>query len=127
MPTAEDARTVEIVPNYEDEVRFLKQLTRCYVIDNTALAAQQFGQRRLLREVFGSLIEAVNDGKYRNVLPPRFRHHLAHETDKGEQAVAKNVRVVADTVASLTEDELVALHKRLTGASWGLVTNQIVL
>lgn len=104
---------------FEDEVRFLKQLTRRYVIDNTALAGQQFGQRKVLKELFEDLHEAAKSLKLRNVFPHRSRHLL-------NESGGSYPRVVADALASMTEAEAVALHKRLRGIDGGTVMNPIV-
>lgn len=104
---------------FEDEVRFLKQLTRRYVIENTALAGQQFGQRKILKELFEDLHDAAKNPHLRNVFPHRSRH-LLNETG------AQYPRAIADALASMTEAEVVALHKRLRGIDGGTVMNPIV-
>jgi len=111
--------TLEIEPEYEHEVRFLKGITRCFVIDNTALAAQQHGQRRVLEELFTDLYDAANVPSKRALFPHRTRHLLTTKTENPP-------RVVADTIACMTEEEVVALHRRLRGIDGGTVLNPIV-
>jgi dGTPase len=110
---------VDIVPKRNDEVRILKQITRDFVIRNTALAAQQRGQRRLIEELFQDLKEDVATGKPR-FCPAKFRHLIDTE------APSTHARAVADCIASLTETEATALHARLRGYSSGSILDPIV-
>lgn len=102
----------------QDEVRLLKQIARDYIIASPSLAAQQMGQKRILKSLFADFIEEIERGKPK-VLPRRF-HHLV---GNGELTHA---RVAADCVASLTEGEAVGLHMRLHGLSSGSVLDPIV-
>ncbi len=119
-PTSNDSRTVEIKQDLEDEVRILKQLTRHYVIDNPALAAQQHGQRRVLSELFDTFIDALNKKANQRIIPARFEHLIESSTSAEDKA-----RLAADCIASMTEDEALALHRRLMGTAAGSVLNPI--
>lgn len=118
QPEGDDDPCVAIIPNLQDEVRVLKQITRDYVIQNPALAAQQRGQRRILKELFKDLKKDLKSGKPR-YLPIKFKH-LA------EDGHTSPARSVADCIASLSEAEAVALHARLRGHSAGSVLDPIV-
>ena len=108
------------VPNeLLDEIRFLKAITWYFVIDSTALAAQQHGQRRILRELFEDLMAAATDPENRRLFPHRTRHLL-------EDAAVQSSRAVADTISGMTEEEVVALHKRLRGLDGGTMMNPII-
>ncbi|MDC0720666.1 deoxyguanosinetriphosphate triphosphohydrolase family protein [Nannocystis bainbridge] len=117
--TSVEEKRVTKPPEFEDEVRFLKQITWRYVIENTALAGQQFGQRKILSELFHDLHEIARSPKLRNAFPHRSRHLLSEEG-------IQYPRAVADALASMTEAEVVALHMRLRGIDGGTVLNPIV-
>ena len=108
--------TVVIDPEYEMEVKILKELTWEYVINSPALATQQYGQRRLIEDLFEILTDAASDSDF-SVFPPRFSERL-EETEASDRQV---IRTVADYISSMTERQAIELHQRLTGASIGSV------
>ncbi len=110
------AQATIIAPEYEMEVRILKELTWEYVINNPALATQQYGQSRLVSDLFEILTDAASDSDF-SVFPPRFSEHL-EETEASERHV---IRTVADYISGMTERQAIELHQRLTGASLGSV------
>lgn len=102
------------------EVLILKQITRDYIIQNPTLAAQQHGQKRIIRELFEAIQDGYNDKLgYPEFLPVRLRY--LSEIDGGTHA-----RMIADCVASLSETEAMALHARLMGTAAGSVLDPIV-
>jgi len=111
--------------NLQDEVLVLKGITRLYAHRNPALAAQQFGQRRILRELFQDLSRVLQDKELHDVVPVKFRH-LVMEWQKGKDREARMARVVADCIASMTEEEAILLHQRLRGIFVGSVLNPII-
>ena len=68
QPTSENPRTVEIDPQYEQQVTMLKELTWHYIINAPALATQQHGQRKMIRSLFECFFTAGKKGK-RSALP----------------------------------------------------------
>ena len=114
-----NGNSVSIPEDEADEVLILKQITRDYIINNPALAAQQKGQERILQSLFECLFEDSQNEppKY---LPIRLRY--LWDID-GAQTPA---RFVSDCIASLTEGEAVALHGRLHGIASGSVLDPIV-
>lgn len=115
----EHGRTVAINQDAADEVRVLKYFARHYVISLPALAAQQHGQKKIIRELFGIFQTEGRTGKL-SLFPARLRY--IWEDNKDE----KPARLAADCVASLTENEAYRLHNRLTGVESGLVLDPIV-
>ncbi len=101
-----------------DEVRLLKYFARHYVIGLPALHAQQYGQKRIIRDLFAIFL---SEGKARNfkLFPARLRYIWEDNADKP-------ARLAADCVASLTENEAYQLHHRFTGTNSGLVLDPIV-
>ncbi len=123
VPTAASDRYVIIERQSKIEIFVLKQLTWHYVINNTALAAQQYGQRRIIRELFEMLNDAAASNEL-DVFPASFRELLV-EDDK-YKSTEERVRVIADLLSGMTEQQVVAVHQRLTGASLGTVMDSIV-
>jgi len=109
---------VLITEDAADEVRLLKYFARHYVIGLPAFYAQQYGQNRIIRELFAIFL---SEGKASNLklFPARLRYIWEDNADKP-------ARLAADCVASLTENEAYQLHHRFTGADSGLVLDPIV-
>lgn len=93
----------------------LKELTWTYVIEASSLAAQQHGQKRIIRELFGIYRDSAASRKSWNIFPTFYRERL--EEVRGEEAEAH--RTCVDMIASMTERQAVAMHHRLTGQSHG--------
>lgn len=98
------------------QVDMLKQLTWHYVIDRPELAAQQFGQRRIIKGLFDIYSEeALGSTANRDrlgIFPANYREELDRETSEEGK-----VRYVVDLIASMTEQQAAALFHRLTGIS----------
>jgi dGTPase len=112
------------------EVDVLKELTWFYVIQHPSLAAQQYGQRRIIRDLFGIFGEATRapaDEWVRKVLPNRFSDALRELETKSEPTyTVTRIRLAADAVASLTEQQAIDIHSRLTGHDTRSVFDPIV-
>ena len=119
-PKREDAKTVCFDEALVDEVRILKQITRDYIIGSPTLAAQQHGQKRVIKELFEAICSDLENGQeYPSFLPVRLRYLR-------EIAGTSTTRFVADCIASLSEAEAIGLHARLTGSVTGSVLDPIV-
>jgi dGTPase len=110
---------VSITLEAEDEVRLLKHFARHYVISLPALHAQQYGQKRIVRDLFKIFLEEGKAGNFK-LFPARLRYIWEDNCED------KPARLAADCVASLTENEAYQLHRRLTGFESGLVLDPIV-
>ncbi len=97
-------------------LRFCQRLVWYYVIDNPALATQQYGQRRVVRSLFDVYVNATRKKK-RNIIPPRYHAQLDAAADD-----AALVRLAADIIASFTDHQANLMFGRITGASPGSVT-----
>jgi dGTPase len=87
----------------------LKELVWCYVIDRPGLATQQHGKRRIVSE----LMRWTYDDPH--LLPPSRIEELELHGDR--------LRAAADHVASLTEGQIIALHRRMSGTNLGSITD----
>jgi dGTPase len=97
----------------------LKALTWFYVIYNPALATQQFGQRKMIRElfeIFGNAASA-NDEQELNIIPFAFRDEI-YESKHDSAALT---RIVTDMISGMTEQSLTKLYRRLTGVDMGSI------
>ena len=121
-PTKEDGQPcVSINQDFLREVTTLKQLTWIYVIEAPALATQQYGQRRLIADLFDILTNAAAENDF-GVFPPRFSESLRDALpNAGNHADREIARTVSDYISGMTEREAVELHRRLSGASLGSV------
>jgi dGTPase len=119
VPTREDDRFVQIKPLQNTEVRILKALTWFYVIYNPALATQQFGQRKMIRELFDIFANAATskEEQERNIIPFAFRD----EIDEQKENSAALTRIVTDMISGMTEQGLMKLYRRLTGVDMGSI------
>jgi dGTPase len=119
VPTGPNQRFVDIENLQSIQVRILKALTWFYVIYNPALATQQYGQRKMIRElfeIFGNAAAATKEEE-RNIIPLAFRDEISD--NKGNSAAL--ARIVADMVSGMTEQGLIKLYRRLTGIDMGSI------
>ncbi|MGW0732156.1 dGTP triphosphohydrolase [Streptomyces sp. NPDC002851] len=91
----------------------LKELVWAYVIDRPALATQQHGKRRVVSELLRWSHQSPE------LLPPDRAEELQLHGD--------GLRAAADHVASLTEGQALALHRRLSGTGLGSVNDNVWL
>lgn len=115
----ESPECINIDARSTDEVLLLKYFARHYVIGLPALKAQQYGQQRIIRDLFDIFLSEGKSGNL-DLFPRRLR--FIWEDYVG----AKNSRLAADCIATLTENEVYQLHRRLTGSDSGLVLDPIV-
>jgi dGTPase len=105
----------------DKEVMMLKELTWRYVIQNPALETQQYGQRRVIKDLFHIFADAaVSRGSSNNlgIFPIDYQEQL---TVAGEEH--ERLRLISDFIASMTEQQAFVMHRRLTGVAPGSVTD----
>lgn len=104
------------------EVDTLKLVMKHFVFGHPALAAQQHGQRRVVRDLFQTFWSAAKSADEQNqkLLPLQFREMLQSAGDDTARA-----RLVADLIAGLTERDAISIHQRLTGSALGTVLDSI--
>jgi dGTPase len=108
---------LDLRPEYMKELSVLKYLMRFYVFCNPVLLPQQFGQRRVVRDLFDYFYAAAQSARDRNVLPTGVRELF--EEDDSLDAGARAARAAADTVAGMTELEALAMHRLVVGVEAG--------
>lgn len=126
--TGNTARVV-MPKDHEQEIAVLKQLMVHYVFRNPALAAQQHGHRRIVRELFHAFYLAAHQDDPGSILPAGLRDLLVTLLDEArsdDESAQIRTRIAADSVASLTEQEAIALHRRLSGFDGRAVRDPIL-
>jgi dGTPase len=115
-----DGPLLIIPPFLRYRVEVLKQLTWFYVIENPAIKLQQQGQRKVVRDLFRAYYRATDssDRDLGGIFPESHRHLLDDAPDKGGRA-----RVIADLISSMTERQLLMIHRKLTGIELGSITD----
>ncbi len=115
-----------IPPKSRRDVSVMKELVWHYVIEKPALASQQHGQVKIVRTLFEIFHEAADPAKPNvspALLPAQTAEHLQTVSDSSPGQIT---RAVVDSICSLTEDQAIRLHARLTGVSLGSVIDQLL-
>lgn len=126
-------RKVLLTMSSRAEIRILKELTRCYVIENESLATQQYGKRRIIRKLFKAYMDAIERGRADSkfILPEAWettRNAIEEDLGKTTTNVTlthANARFVADIISGLSDREAITLYNRLMGINFGSVLDKI--
>jgi dGTP triphosphohydrolase len=102
------------------EVKMLKEMTWQYVIKNSALSGQQFGQKQIITKLFEIYREAIDsrDPDNWDILPARDRNALRSmpkEYQGGHLPPIVVARLAADAIAGMTDQQALLMYHRLTG------------
>jgi dGTPase len=104
------------------EVAMLKELVWSYVIEGPSLASQQYGQQRIIRELFAIFADASSDPESQRIFPAYYRERLEQA---GEDESEKK-RTCIDLLAGMTEKQAVSIHQRLTGSLLGSALEDVL-
>lgn len=117
-----------ISPQFRMEITMLKELTWHYVIKNPSLACQQHGQRTVIRTLFEIYADAWKSGKKRwSIFPPCMHDALTDLASKYREIPDEvGFRVVADTIAWMTDHQALQMYNRLAGVLPGSVLDPIL-
>jgi dGTPase len=118
-------RTVRINEWYREEVDLLKELTWHYVIESPSLSTQQHGQQQVIRQLFSEFLDAAESKNY-SMFPAGYQEELERVDGEG-QGKRGQTRVVVDYIASMTEQQALKMHQRVTGISLGSVLDPSAL
>lgn len=108
---------LEIAPELQAQILFLKRLVWVYVIHQQRLASQQCGVRRIVQTLFDHYRDAATP-KNAHLLPARFRPMVERQIDS-------TARIAADVIASLTDAEALAIYRRVSGVDLGSIHDLI--
>lgn len=103
----------DIAQGMKDEVRVLKDLTWCYIIERPSLAVIQEGHRQIIDTLYGMYSEALRSENL-SLFPPAYRERAANA-----QSDADKERVVIDLIAGMTETSATELYKQRLGVARG--------
>lgn len=103
-------------------VTMLKQLTWHYVILNPSLRSKQWGQEKVLTELFTIYAAAANEPK-RGV---RLFPYAYHDLLRSAVSDSDRIRLVTDMIASMTEEQASRMYLRLVGVSSGSALDHLV-
>jgi dGTPase len=104
-------------------VAVLKALTKRFVIKSPLLGTQQHGQRRIVRTLYETYRDALTSKDAVELVPQRWSEEAAEVAGGDEKLRA---RCSADIVASMTEEEALRTHHRLTGISPGSFLDPVI-
>ncbi len=88
----------------------LKELTWRYVINDPAMAAQQYGQRRAIRTLFDCFHTAACKDNLK-IFPKYYQEKMGGVTPN------EKTRLVVDLIAGMTERQCCGMYERMTGTS----------
>ncbi len=126
LPPGEGRDCLSVPDEHRLQVALLKELIGVYVIDNPALAAHEYGQRQVIRGLFDVFYEAAT-GREWKMFPPQFRDEAEDILEKQRDFTPPRcARLVADTIASMTDEQALRMHQRLTGQSLGPALDPIM-
>ena len=108
--TSSDGRSVQINEAAVRQTTMLKQLTWHYVIEHSDLATIQYGQRKMIRELFEVFFGAIEKKKLK-LFPIGFEELILSSPS------VPSARWTADYISGLTEREVLRLHHRLMNPS----------
>jgi dGTPase len=90
------------------------------------------GIKKIVKELYEILFNSTEeDSDYRGIIPSPFdeKVELLHAGQLRPQKIdvkTYRARIVADIIASMTEQQAMELYERVTGRSPGLVTDRII-
>ena len=80
----------------------------------------------MIEGLFDDLLDIVSTKNKRVAVPWKWQDSVNDEWDGGEDDRVAQVRLVADMISDMTEEEAIAMYQRLRGIQAGSVFNRIV-
>nr|WP_225444576.1 dNTP triphosphohydrolase [Pseudomarimonas arenosa] len=114
--------SISLAEEHDHQTNFLQRLVWDYVILSPRLSTQQTGQVRVVRHLARHFHEALTGGELAKV-PTRFRA-TADELYQGKNQQTLS-RLAIDIVASLSEAEALAIHRKIMGQASGSVLDLV--
>ena len=100
-----------VPPGHREVCELLKDILWCYVVDRPTMSSLRHGKQRIVGELLTWTFHAPE------LLPVERVEELEEHGDP--------LRAAADHVASLTEGQAIALHRRLSGVALGSVSDNV--
>jgi dGTPase len=106
------------------EVTLLKELTWTYVIENPELIGIQHGQKRIIKFLVEAFLNAAKEKEW-SLFPMYVRERALQRKQEIDNNPAERVRLIADVVSSLTENQAIDIYQRLSGQRLGTILGRI--
>ena len=122
---------IEVPTEVRTEIDVLQLLTRIYVIDSPAVQSQRYGQRRMIREIFHVFLEEASRPESAahprtqslRIFPPLWQERIEAQRHSNQAEIK---RILADLIASMTEQQVCDTYDKLTGRGQGSAVEPIV-
>jgi dGTPase len=125
----ERGESVRYPDDIRTEVFIFKQLIWYYVIESPALAAHQLGQQKAVRTLFHEFNQAAIEKRWA-LFPPFFRERgqalHGERATNGELPAEDRVRLISDTIASMTDRQALLIYQQFTGISASSMLDPVV-
>lgn len=109
-------------------IALLREVTRFYVHRNAGLVAQQHGSRRVIRLLFDTFRDHAERRDFA-IFPEQFRDIISDdrilERYSPPGAGPPHLRLISDTICSLTDGQAILMYNRLTGAGPGVIFDPV--
>jgi len=127
VPDSPDTDFVDIDEKEAATVTMLKELTWYYVINNPALATQQYGQQQMIKKLFEVFSRAAADPEELKIFPGATREILMrlHEEPVKSASERHRSRTVVDVLAGMTEQQILRMYLRLMGITPGSALDRV--
>jgi dGTPase len=113
-PPGTEGEGLGVAPEFLLQIDLLKELTWHYVINAPALASQQHGQRLAIRTLFYVFARAAESQKW-SLFPALYRDEAIELNEKKQLDPARRARLVADTIAAMSDQQALRMYQRLSG------------
>jgi dGTPase len=128
-PPDERGESVRCPDDIRTEIFILKQLIWAYVIESPGLAAHQLGQQRAIQALFREFNQAAVEKRWA-LFPPFFRERglalYGERKINGEVPAEDRVRLVSETIASMTDRQALLIYQQFTGVSPSSMLDPVV-
>jgi dGTPase len=126
--------TLDVTREHRVQIALLKELTKSFVVEAPALATQQRGQRQVVQNLFNAYMNELKVGiddksvsatAVAALFPTRMTDDVLRLVES-TGGIAERGRVVADTIAGMTEAQALRIHHRFMGFDFGSFTDPAV-
>jgi len=116
---------------HQMQIIMLKELTWQFVINSSALASQQCGQQKAISTLFRIFMDTVttnNPARWAR-LPARNREDMEKLYEHYGMGIpeSERIRVVADAIAGMTDQQAMLMYHRLMGITSGSSFDAVIL
>jgi len=105
------------------EIAILKQLTWFYVIDAPSLAMQHEAQKKIVDRLCCVFLSAALEKKPTGILPIHYRELLSRSGMSDDE----KSRTAIDLIASLTENQAIAVYQRIEGIATNVGLDKVLV